>query len=188
MSARNRVGVELVYRFLPMNLVAAGWRGLWVDRDLSFATPFEPDCLTVTNCTLPALVGPNLAILSDNTLINDKTRMHTFYLRTALRPISGLQFSGEGGYRNAPETGYTRELDDLRYAQIRTSYLFPLERPVTLSFFGRAQHGENHDFTLQPTRSVFRNGEVDREFIPARDRDFERDGFSWGLTLTGSPH
>ena len=72
--------------------------------------------------------------------------------------------------------------------QVRASYVLPLERPVTLSFFGRAQHGENHDFTLQPTRSVFRSGEVEREFIPPRDRDFEREGFSWGLTLTGSPH
>jgi hypothetical protein len=185
---RNRVGVELAYRFLPMNTVAVGWRGLWVDRELKFASPFAPRCVTVTNCTLPAPVGPNLAILPDNTVINDETRMYTFYLRTALRPLSGLQFSGEGGYRNAPETGYARELDDLRYGQIRTSYLLPLKRPVTLSFFGRAQHGENHDFTLQPTRSLFRNGEVEREFIPARDRDFERDGFSWGLTLTGSPH
>ena len=185
---QNRVGVELVYRFLPMNLVAAGWRGLWVDRDLSFASPFEPHCLTATSCSLPALAGPNLAILSDNAVINDKTRMHTFYLRTALRPFTGLQFSGEGGYRNAPETGYTRELDDLRYAQLRSSYLLPLKRPITLSFFGRAQHGENDDFTLQPTRSVFQNGEVEREFIPARDRDFEREGYSWGLTLTGSPH
>jgi hypothetical protein len=134
------------------------------------------------------LVGPNLAILPDNTVINDETRMYTFYLRTALRPILGLQFSGEAGYRNAPETGYSRELDDLRYAQVRSSYVLPLKRPVTLSFFGRAQRGENHDFTLQTARSVFRDGEVEREFIPPRERDFERDGFSWGLTLTGSPH
>jgi hypothetical protein len=132
-------------------------------------------------------VGPNQAILPDNTVIDDKTRMYTFYLRTSLRPIAGLQFSGEGGYRNAPDTGYARELDDLRYGQVRTSYTFPLYRPVTLSFFGRAEHGENHDFTLQPTRSEFVNGQVEREFIPERDRDFERDGFSWGVTLTGSP-
>jgi len=185
---QNRAGLELVYRFLPMNTVAVGWRGLWIDRKLKFAEAFDPNCLTATSCTLPALMGPNLAILSDNTVINDETRMYTLYLRTALRPISGLQFSGEGGYRNAPETGYVRELDDLRYGQLRTSYVLPLKRPVTLSFFGRAQHGENHDFTLQPTRSVFRNGEVERASIPPRDRDFERDGFSWGLTLTGSPH
>jgi hypothetical protein len=184
---QNRAGVELVYRFLPMNTVAVGWRGLWIDRKLKFADAFDPNCLTATSCTLPALVGPNLAILPDNTVINDETRMYTLYLRTALRPISGLQFSGEGGYRNAPDTGYSRELDDLRYGQIRTSYVLPLERPVTLSFFGRAQHGENHDFTLQPTRSVFRNGEVERVSIPSRDRDFERSGFSWGVTLTGSP-
>jgi hypothetical protein len=185
---RDHAGVELVYRFLPMNLVAAGWRGLWVDRDLAFASPFDPRCLTATSCTLPGLVGPNLAILADNAVVHEETRMYTFYLRTALRPIAGLQLSGEGGYRNAPETGYSRELDDLRYAQIRSSYVLPLKTPVTLSFFGRAQRGENHDFTLQTVRSVFRNGEVEREFSPPRDRDFERDGFSWGLTLTGSPH
>jgi hypothetical protein len=186
---RNRAGVELVYRFLPMNLVAVGWRGLWIDRELKFADAFDPNCLTVTNCTLPALVGPNLAILSDNTVLNEKTRMYTLYLRTALRPIRGLQFSGEGGYRNAPDTGYSRELDDLRYGQVRTSYVLPLKRPVTVSLFGRAQHGETDDFTAQPTpaRSVFRNGEVERLFIPPRDRDFERDGFSWGATLAGSP-
>ena len=57
--------------------------------------------------------GPNLAILPDNTVINEKTRMYTLYVRAALRPISGLQLSGEGGYRNAPDTGYIRELDDL---------------------------------------------------------------------------
>lgn len=185
---RDQVGAELVYRFLPMNLVAAGWRGLWVERDLEFASPFAPHCSTSTSCTLPAPVGPNLAILPDNATIEEDTRTYTFYLRSVLRPLSGLQFSGEAGYRNAPETGYSRELDDLRYAQVRSSYLLPLKRPVTLSFFGRAQHGENHDFTLQPTRSVFRNGVVEREFIPPREREFERDGFSWGLTLTASPH
>ena len=184
---QNRAGVELLYRFLPMNTVAVGWRGLWIDRKLEFADAFNPDCLTATSCTLPARVGPNLAILPDNTVINDKTRMYTLYLRTALRPISGLQFSGEGGYRNAPDTGYSRELDDLRYGQIRTSYVLPLKRPVTLSLFGKAQHGENDDFNLQPTRSVFQGGEVERVSIPPRERDFERDGFSWGATLTGSP-
>jgi hypothetical protein len=170
-----------------MNTVAVGWRGLWIDRKLEFADAFHPDCLTATSCTLPGLVGPNLAILPDNTVINDKTRMYTLYLRTALRPISGLQFSGEGGYRNAPDTGYSRELDDLRYGQIRTSYVLPFKRPVTLSLFGRAQHGENDDFTLQPTRSEIQDGEVERVAIPPRERDFERDGFSWGATLTGSP-
>jgi hypothetical protein len=184
---RQRAGAELVYRFLPMNMVAAGWRGLWIDRDLLFVSAFDPSCLTVTNCTLPALVGPNQAILPDNTVIGDKTRMHTFYVRTALRPLSGLQFSGEAGYRDAPDTGYIRELDDLRYGQIRTSYSLPLKRPVTLSFFGRAQHGENDDFSAQPTRSEFVNNEVERVSIPSRNRDFQRNGFSWGVTLTGSP-
>jgi hypothetical protein len=186
---QNRAGVELVYRFLPMNTVAVGWRGLWIDRKLKFADAFHPNCLTVTSCTLPGPVGPNLAILPDNTVINEETRMYTLYVRAALRPISGLQLSGEGGYRNAPDTGYSRELDDLRYGQLRTSYVLPLERPVTLSLFGRAQHGENDDFTAQPTpaRSVLRNGQVERAFVPPRDRDFERDGFSWGATLTGSP-
>jgi hypothetical protein len=187
---RSRAGIELAYRFLPMNTVAVGWRGLWIDRKLKFVDAFAPGCLTVTNCTLPALVGPNQAILPDNTVLNEKTRMYTLYLRAALRPLRGLQVSGEGGYRNAPDTGYSRELDDLRYGQIRTSYLLPLKRPVTLSLFGRAQHGETDDFTAQPTpaRSVFRNGEVERLFVPPRDRDFEREGFSWGATLSGSPY
>ena len=184
---RQRAGAELIYRFLRMNTVAAGWRGLWVDRDLQFAHAFNPDCLTSTRCTLPARIGPNQAILPDNTLIGEKTRMHTFYVRTALRPVTGLQFSGEAGYRNAPDTGYIRELDDLRYGKIRTSYTLPLKRPITLSFFGRAQHGQNNDFNAQPTRSAFVNNQVEREDLPSRTRDFQRNGFTWGATLTGAP-
>lgn len=184
---RQRAGTELVYRFMPMNLVAAGWRGEWIDRDLQFATAFNPDCLTSTSCTLPARIAPNQAILQDNTVIYRRTHTNTFYVRTALRPFRGFQFSGEGGYRDAPDTGYIRELDDLRYGHVRTSYSFPWKRPITVSFFGRAQHGENVDFSAQPTRSVFANGQVEREDLPARTRDFQRNGFTWGATLTGAP-
>jgi hypothetical protein len=91
---RQTAGAELVYRFLSMNLIAAGWRGLRVDRDLEYASAFDPNCLTSTSCTLPARIAPNQAILPDNAVIGEKTRMNTFYVRTSLRPFRTRGTSG----------------------------------------------------------------------------------------------
>lgn len=142
-------GAEFVFRLPRMTRVSLGARWDWVDRDLE-------------NSTDP--INQGAAILSD------ETETYTVYLAARLRPIAGLRFSGKVGYRDSPETGYIRELDDVHYGHLRGSYTFPFSRPVTLSLFGRWERGQNDDFT-----------------DASGDRDFKRKRSSWGATLSASP-
>jgi hypothetical protein len=148
-------GTEFVYRLPRMNRISLGIQGEWIDRNLGFTSP---------------------GLTPENTIVDEDTRMFTAYAKTMLRPASGLRLSGEVGYRNAPDTGYIRELEDVGYGRILVSYTLPVARPVTVSVFGRGELGENDDFTqLGGTPGN------------AADRDFERDVFSYGATVTGSP-
>ncbi len=162
-----KTGTELSYRPYRTHRIAIGYRGEWIDRTLEFSTPANP---------------LDDRILPENSLLDDDSETHDFYLRTRLRPLAGLQFSGEVGYKIAPKTGYIRELDNVSYGNARVSYTLPLARPVTLSAFGGAESGKNKDFSMVSTD--FSGAE-----IPGgrRDRDFERDTHFYGLTLTGSP-
>jgi hypothetical protein len=122
---RIETGTEFVYRLPHMNRVSLGVRGEWIDRDLDFSSP---------------------GLTPQNTMVDEDTRTFTAYIKTRLRPALGLNVSGELGYRNSPDTGYIRELDNVGYGRLRVSYTLPLARPVTLSLFGRGETGENHDF------------------------------------------
>jgi hypothetical protein len=156
-------GSEAVYRLAAMNRLALGVRGEWIDRTLEF-----PDVCR----NLP---GATRGICPDWTMIDDETNTFTFYLRTSLRPRPGIQLSGEVGYAETPHAGYIRDRDDMSYGTVRASYTFPLERPLTLSLFGRGEFGDNDDFTqLAPDGTT-------------ADRKFDRDNYSVGGTLTGSP-
>lgn len=156
-------GAEAVYRLAPMNRVALGVRGDWIDRKLDFPSVCD------------GLPGGFSAICPAYAVIDDDSRTYTVYLRTALRPLSGLQLSGELGYASSPETGYIRQLDNVGYGKVRASYTFPLQRPLTLSLFGHGEMGDNDDFTQRGATGT------------AADRDFDRDRFSVGGTLSGSP-
>jgi hypothetical protein len=154
------VGAEIVYRPRPTRLVALGYRGRWVDRDLDFANPTEE------------------VILPTNTVIAANSESHSVYLRGRVRPVSGLNLSAEAGYRNAPETGYIRELSEAAYFKFRGAYSAPLARPLTLSLFGRGEFGENDDFQQLSEGSTSTDP----------DRDFERNNYAYGLTVTHVPH
>jgi hypothetical protein len=112
-----------------------------------------------------------------NTMVAEDTQMWTAYAKTMLRPARGLYLSGEVGYRDAHDTGYITELDDFSYGKLRVSYTLPVDRPVTLSLHGRREVGQNNDFT--------QFGGV----VPGNraDRDFDRETFSYGAAVTGSP-
>ena len=139
-------GVEFALRLPPMTRISLGARGDWVDRDLE-------------NSTVP--VNGGAAILSD------ETETYTVYVAARSRPIAGLQLSMKAGYRDSPETGYIRELDDMSFGRLRVSYTFPFPRPLSLSLFGRWKSGENDEFP--------------------DDRDFKHERLSGGATLSGSP-
>jgi len=154
-------GAEFVYRPRPTRLVALGYRGRWVDRDLDFADPTKPGG----------------AILPDNTVINDETTTHSVYVRGRARVLRGVNLSAEAGYRTAPETGYIRELSEAAYFKFRGTYAAPLARPLTLSLFGRGEFGENDDFRQRSESGA-----------PNPDRDFEHNHYAYGLTATHTPH
>jgi hypothetical protein len=159
-------GSEAVYRLAAMNRVALGVRGEWIDRTLEYSS------------VCPPATGAR-GICPDWANIDDETRTYTVYLRTSLRPRRGIQFSGEVGYAETPHAGYIRDLDDMSYGTVRASYTFPLERPLSLSLFGRGEFGDNDDFT-QRAPDPAPGGTT-------ADRDFKRDNYSVGGTLTGSP-
>ncbi len=154
-------GAEFAYRPRPTQLVALGYRGRWVDRDLEFADPTKPGG----------------AILPGNTVINDETTTHSVYVRGRARALRGVNLSAEVGYRTAPETGYIRELSEAAYFKFRGTYSAPLARPLTLSLFGRGEFGENDDFQ-----------QLSESGAPNPDRDFERNNYAYGLTATYAPH
>jgi hypothetical protein len=108
--------------------------------------------------------------------MDDDTQTHSVYLRSQMRLGAGSRVLGEVGYRVAPETGYIRELDNVTYFSLRASYSFPVARPVTLSAFARGEFGKNRDFQqISETSGV------------NPDRDFDRDHYGYGVTLTGQP-
>jgi hypothetical protein len=156
-------GAEAIYRLAAMNRVALGVRGDWTDRELEYPSVCR------------SLPGGFSGICPAYSLVDDDTTTYTAYLRTTLRPLTGLQFSGEIGYASSPETGYIRELDDMRYGNFRASYTFPWKRPVTLSLFGRGEFGNNDDFTQHGNSGT------------SADREFDRDNFLVGGTLTAVP-
>ncbi len=160
---RSVAGAEAVYRLAPMNRVAIGVRGEWTDRQLDFPSA----------CAGPP--GVIEAICSAYTTLDDGSQFYRIYLRSSLRPLSGLQLSGEFGYEHSPETGYIRELEDRGYGKLRASYTFPIRRPLTFSFLGRGEIGNNDNFQQRGTSGTL------------ADRDFDRNSFSLVGTLSGSP-
>ncbi|MDH5566606.1 MAG: hypothetical protein OEY15_08065 [Myxococcales bacterium] len=152
-------GLELAYRPHPARLLALGYRGVWVDRDLDFANPTA------------------LVILPTNTVIHADTERHSLYLRGRARLLAGLNLSAEAGYREAPETGYIRELSQAAYFTFRGSYSVPISRPLDFSLFGRGEFGENDDFR-QLSESP---GVADP------NRDFERNTYAYGLNASFVP-
>jgi hypothetical protein len=161
---RYVVGSELVYRMRGANSVALGVRYEDISRDLEFAQPSPL----------------NLRILPANALVNQDTRMTTFYGRTVLRPAQGLSLSGEVGYRNAPRTGYIIDLDDYVYGKLRASYVIPLPRVVVASIYVNGSSGKNHDFDQVSGVGAVPPG-------PRFSRYFDRSTVDGGITLSGSP-
>jgi hypothetical protein len=161
-----RAGAELEYRPRPTRVLALGYRGEWVDRDLDYASP--------TN----SLGAPNEIILSSNAVVHPKTETHSVYLRGRARPARGLSFSGEVGYLNAPETGYSRELSEAVYFKFNGFYRVPIRIPLKLTLFGRGEFGENDQF----------NQNSETPGAPDPDRDFERNDYGYGITGTLRPH
>ena len=161
-----RAGVEVQYRPRPARVIAIGYRGEWVDRDLDYANPTDPWGLT------------NEIILENNAVVHPKTETHSIYLRGRARPTRGLSLSGEAGYLNAPETGYIRELSEAVYFEFNGSYRAPTEMPLTLTLFGRGEFGENDEFRQNSATPG----------LPDTDRDFERNDWGYGLTGTLLPH
>ena len=157
---RLETGGELLWRPAPRSQIGIGARVLQIDRDRDFAQQDPTAGQQVTKL---------------NTLLGGRSRSVTSYLRTVLRPAQGLRLSGEVGYREAPSTGYNRELDNMGYGKGRASYTWALSRPVTFSLFGQGEKGRNRDFR--------QFGET----AGPRDRDFDRTRFSYGGTVSGSP-
>jgi hypothetical protein len=152
-----RSGAELAYRPYASAHFALGYRNEWIDRNTKYSA------------------APS--IRPDNALLHDETRIHSVYVSSRLRPARRLNLSGEIGYRRVPKTGYITDLDQVGYGNVRASYSLPFERPVTLSLFGRGEFGRNHHFE--------QNSEAAGVADP--DRDFKREQWSYGLTITGSP-
>jgi len=155
-----KAGAEVVYRPRPAHVVALGYRGLWVDRDLDYVNP--------TVASIP----------ETNAVIGPKSQSNSVYLRGRTRAARGLSLSGEAGYLNAPETGYIREMSEAVYFKFNSSYTAPISMPLTLTLFGRGEFGENDDFrqnSVTPT-------------APNPDRNFERNDYGYGVTATFVPH
>lgn len=161
-----KAGAEVEYRPRPTRVVALGYRGLWVDRDLDYANATDPQGF------------PNGIILPDNAVVHPKTETHSVYLRGRTRPVRGLSLSGEAGYLTAPETGYIRELSEAVYFKFNGSYRLPIRMPLTLTLFGRGEFGENDQFRQNSTPAG----------VSDPDRDFERNDWGYGLTGTFLPH
>jgi hypothetical protein len=161
-----KAGVEVEYRPRRAHVVALGYRGEWVDRDLDYASPTD------------SLGFSNEVILSSNAVVHPKTEMHSAYLRGRSRPVRGLSISGEAGYLSAPETGYIRDLSEAVYFKFNGSYRAPIRMPLTLTLFGRGEFGENDQFR--------QNSETPG--APDPDRNFERNDWGYGLTGTLLPH
>lgn len=163
-------GGELVYRLRASNLVAVGARAEWVDRDLVYTADTD---------------GLFRRIVPANVRVADQSESYTVYGRTVLRPLAALGVRSEVGYRMAPKTGYTADLDKYVYGKLRASYTVPLPRPVVVSAFGQGGSGENRDF------SFFGGGPgpgpgagLDGTRV---DQDFQRWDYRWGLTAASSP-
>jgi hypothetical protein len=161
-----RAGAEVEYRPRPTRVVALGYRGEWVDRDLDYANPTDPQG------------SPNEVILSSNAVVHPKTETHSVYLRGRARPARGLSLSGEVGYLTAPETGYIRELSEAVYFKFNGFYRAPIRMPLKLTLFGRGEFGENDQFNQNSVTPG----------APDPDRDFERNDYAYGLTGTLLPH
>jgi hypothetical protein len=155
-------GGELELRMRGANRAAVGVRYENVTRDLDYPEPGAQRILPV------------------NAHIRDDTRIVTVYGRTALRPWRRLQLSGEIGYRMAPDTGYIVELDDNVYGRLRTSYVFPWARPLSLSAFVQGGSGENDDFRLV-------SGVGSDPAGPDLQRFYESSNVSTGFTASISP-
>ena len=155
-------GAEIVYRPRSTNLVALGYRGLWIDRTLDFASTDPP---------------PNRVIEMDNSVIDRDTTENSVYLRGRTRPVRSLNLSGEVGYRNAPKTGYIRELSRAVYFKFRSSYSAPIERSLIVSLTGSGVFGKNDDFT-----QISQGGTAEDQ-----SRDFERNDYSYGVTVSHAP-
>jgi hypothetical protein len=122
-----RATLEGVYRINAANRVALGARYESIERDLVFADPGLTRILPV------------------NAFVSEDSESYTLYGRTQLRLLRRVSLMGELGYRWAPETGYSTELDDRVYGKLRASYTLPMERAVVLSLFARGGSGENDE-------------------------------------------
>ncbi len=156
---RIDVGAETIFRPYRSTKLALGARVLWIDRELEFA---------------PAGVG-NRVILPENALVNDKTLMWTIYGRADLRPWRGLGIRTELSFREAPDTGYVTDLDGYFQGKLRATYVVPITRPLTLSFYVRGGFGENSDFSMVEGLGPNPPG-------PKVGRDYERAHWSLGLS------
>jgi hypothetical protein len=161
-----KAGVEVEYRPHPTRVVALGYRGEWVDRDLDYASLMSPEGFI------------NQVIMRDNAVVHPKTETHSVYLRGRARVARGLRLSGEAGYLNAPETGYIRDLSEAVYFKFNGSYRAPTAMPLTLTLFGRGEFGENDQFHQNSVTPG----------LPDTDRNFERNDWGYGLTGRLLPH
>ncbi len=156
-------GGEVAFRPGRRSQIFVGGRVEWIDRDLDYATTG---------------VG-NKTILPENALIHEETLVWRTYLRGRWRPLRGLSLWGEVGYQGAPKTGYITDLDAYIDGQLRVNYSFSLGRPLLLSGFVQAAHGENDAFTMTSGQGPMPSG-------AQIDRDFERSSYLWGLSLHAS--
>ncbi len=161
-----KAGVEVEYRPRPTRVVALGYRGEWVDRDLDYASLTNPRGFT------------NQVIMRSNAVVHPKSEAHSVYLRGRARAARGLSLSGEVGYLSAPETGYVRDLSEAVYFKFNGSYRVPTAMPLTLTLFGRGEFGENDQFRQDSVTPG----------LPDTDRDFERNDWGYGLTGRLLPH
>jgi hypothetical protein len=152
-------GGELVYRPQSTHLVALGYRGRWVNRDLDFADP------------------TGQVILPTNTVIRDDSNIQQLYLRGRARLLRGLGMSAEAGYQSAPNTGYIRELTQAYYFSFRGTYSAPTSHPLDFALFGNGEFGKNTDFQQRSEAPGFSNP----------NRDFQRSNYSYGVTATYMP-
>ncbi len=162
-------GVEVDYKPRSGQFFAAGVRAEWVRRDLDYAN----------HTVVDAHMTPR------NALMEPQTNLYTIYARTRLRPARGLRVAAEVGYTNAPDSGYITVLDSAGYFDFRGSYSVPTARPMTLSVFGRGEFGSNDQFSMWSKETIL--VPVTEVLYHELDRDFDRDEYSVGMTLSGSP-
>ena len=163
-------GIEFTLKPVAGTLVAAGYRGDYVTRDLRFASP--PEAITP---------GVNLQ--------NADSVTHAVYLRARTRLLRGLQLSGELGYERSPEVSFPRDSASscfdgasirCLYFEGRGSYTLAAPVPVTLSASGYVRHGENDEIFLQDVSDPGMPGN-------GEPKDFKRSEWSYNVNATVVP-